>query len=156
MAQIKTLEELLNEVKRIGRDIRNVQRACGYDDCDDLSRLDIPMSDPDALFLWDELRGVMDKLADAQAAVEYLSSPVQEEGVLRKGKNGRYRLNGTELPCGMPIEILVDDDRHAQDIDGDYRSVPYWRSGRIEHDNGDYYFTGAKNMPLKGAKARIR
>ena len=49
-----------------------------------------------------------------------------------------------------------DANAETQDIDGDYRSVPYWCSGRIEHDNGDYCFTGAKNMPLKGAKARIR
>ena len=147
MAQIKTLEELLNEVKRIGRDIRNVQRACGYDDCDDLSRLDIPMSDPDALFLWDELRGVMEKLADAQAGIEYLNSPVKEEGVLRMGKNERYCLKGTELPCGSHVEILVEDD---------YHDVPYWCSGRLEHDGERYYFTGAKQMSLKGAKARIR
>ena len=156
MPKMKTLEELLSELKRLGRDIRNVQKACGYDDCSDLSCLEIPMRDPEGLFLWDELYGVMEKLADAQAGIEYLNSPVKEEGVLRKGRNGRYRLKDVELSCGMPIEILVDDDRHAQDIDGDYRSVPYWCSGRIEHDNGDYYFTGAKNMPLKGAKARIR
>ena len=152
---MRTLNELLSELKRLGRDIRNVQQACGYDDCDDLSRLDIPMSDPNALFLRDELRGVMEKLADAQAGIEYLNSPVKEEGVLRKGGNGRYRLNGRELPCGSVIEILADDDRHAQDIDGDYRNVPYWLSGRLEHDE-DYYFTGAKAMPLNGAKARIR
>ena len=40
---MKTLDELLKELKGIGREIRNVQRACGYDDCSDLSRLDIPM-----------------------------------------------------------------------------------------------------------------
>ena len=156
MKPMKTLNDLLDEIKRISRDIRNIQKACGYDDCDDLSRLDIPKGDPESLFLWDELRGVMDKLADAQAAVEYLSSPVQTEGVLRKAKNGRYRLKDVEFSCGMPIEILVDDDRHAQDIDGDYRNVPYWSSGRIEHNGEDYYFTGAKAMPLKGAKARVR
>ena len=145
---MKTLDELLKELKGIGREIRNVQRACGYDDCSDLSRLDIPMQDADGLFLWDELRGVMDKLADVRATVEYLSLPVQVEGVLRMGKNGRYCLKGTELPCGSPVEILVTDD--------DCRDVPYWRPGRIEHNGERYYFTGAKKMSLKGAKARIR
>ncbi|MBQ6206145.1 MAG: hypothetical protein IJK52_03590 [Oscillospiraceae bacterium] len=62
---MKTLDELLKELKGIGREIRNVQRVCGYDDCSDLSRLEIPMRDADGLFLWDELQGVMNKLADA-------------------------------------------------------------------------------------------
>ena len=144
---MKTLDELLKELKGIGREIRNVQRACGYDDCSDLSRLEIPMRDADGLFLWDELQGVMNKLADAQSAIEYLSLPVKVEGVLRMGKNDRYCLKGTELPCGSSLEILVKDDCH---------DVPYWRPGRIEHDGERYYFTGAKKMSLKGAKARIR
>ena len=144
---MKTLDELLKELKGIGREIRNVQRACGYDDCSDLSRLEIPMQDADGLFLWEELRGVMDKLADVRTAVEYLSLPVQIEGVLRMGKNDRYCLKGTELPCGSSLEILVKDD---------YHDVPYWCAGRIEHNGERYYFTGAKKMSLKGAKARIR
>ena len=145
---MKTLNELLKEAQRIGREIRNVQRACGYDDCSDLSCLEIPMQDAEGLFLWDELRYVMDKLADAQAALAYLNTPVQTEGVLRwDKKTGRYRFKGVELSCGMPIEMLVKDD---------YRDNPYWCAGRIEHDGNDYYFTGAKKMPLKGAKARIR
>ena len=144
---MKTLNELLNEVKRLGREIRNVQRACGYDNYSDLSGLDIPMQDAEGLFLWDEMRYVMDKLADAQSAIAYLSLPVQVEGVLRMGRNGRLCLKGTELPCGSPIEVLVTND--------DCRDNPYWCAGRIEHD-GDYYFTGARKMPLKGAKARIR
>ena len=147
MPKMKTLEELLNELKRINREILNVQRACGYDECSDLSCLDIPTRDANGLFLWTELCSVMNSLADAQAAVDYLSRPVQAEGALRMGKNDRYCLKGTELPCGSPIEILVKDD---------YHDVPYWCSGRLEHDGERYYFTGAKQMPLKGAKARIR
>ena len=145
---MKTLDELLKELKGIGRKIRNVQRACGYDDCSDLSRLEIPMQDADGLFLWEELRGVMDKLADARAAVEYLNTPVQTEGVLRwDKKTERYRFKGVELSCGSSLEILVKDD---------YHDVPYWCAGRIEHNGERYYFTGAKKMSLKGAKARIR
>ena len=104
MKPMKTLNDLLDEIKRISRDIRNIQKACGYDDCDDLSRLDIPKGDPESLFLWDELRGVMDKLADAQAAVEYLSSPVQTEGVLRKAKNGRYASKTWNFRAECPLK----------------------------------------------------
>ena len=147
MPKMKTLEELLSELKQLGRDIRNVQRACGYDECSDLSCLDIPMQDAEGLFLWDELYGVMDKLADAQAGIDYLSRPVQAEGVLRKGRNEHYYLNNVEFTCGSPVEILVEDD---------CRDVPYWRSGRLEHDGKRYYFTGAKQMSLQGARARIR
>ena len=147
MPKMKTLEELLSELKRLGRDIRNIQRACGYDDCSDLSCLEIPMRDAEGLFLWDELRYIMDKLADAQAALAYLNAPVQAEGVLRwDKKTERYCFKGVELSCGMPVEILVKDD---------YRDVPYWCAGRIEYDDG-YYFTGARKMRLRGAKARIR
>ena len=146
MPKMKTLEELLSELKRLGRDIRNIQRACGYDDCSDLSCLEIPMQDAEGLFLWNELQGIMNSLADAQAGVDYLSRPVQAEGVLRMGKNDRYCLKGTELPCGSRVEILVEDD---------YHDVPYWCLGRLEHDGG-YYFTGARKMRLQGAKARIR
>ena len=147
MPKMKTLEELLSELKRLGRDMRNIQRACGYDDCSDLSCLDIPMRDAEGLFLWDELCYIMDKLADAQAKIDYLSCPVRAEGVLRMGKNERYCLKGMELPCGSPVEILVEDD---------YHDVPYWCSGRLEHDDDSYYFTGARKMRLRGAKARIR
>ena len=147
MPKMKTLEELLSELKRLGRDIRNIQRACGYDDCSDLSCLDIPMQDAEGLFLWNELQGIMNSLADAQAKIDYLSRPVCAEGVLRMGKNERYCLKGTELPCGSPVEILVEDD---------YHDVPYWCSGRLEHDDDGYYFTGARKMRLQGAKARIR
>ena len=147
MPKMKTLEELLSELKRLGRDIRNIQRACGYDDCSDLSCLEIPLRDAEGLFLWNELQGIMNSLADAQTKIDYLSRPVRAEGVLRMGKNERYCLKGTELPCGSPVEILVEDD---------CRDVPYWRLGRLEHDGERYYFTGAKQMSLKGAKARIR
>lgn len=146
MPKMKTLEELLSELKRLGRDIRNIQRACGYDDCSDLSCLDIPTQDAEGLFLWDELQGIMDSLADAQAKIDYLSRPIRAEGVLRMGKNERYCLKGTELLCGSHVEILVEDNCH---------DVPYWCFGRLEHDNG-YYFTGARKMRLQGAKARIR
>ena len=145
--KIHTFPELLKELKKISRELEKVEETCGYGDYGDLSGLDFSPQDPDDLFLRDELYGVMRGFADARDIVERLSRPVREQGVLRKGRNGRYRLNDVEFTCGSPIEILVDDD---------YHDVPYWCSGRIEHDNGDYYFTGAKNMPLKGAKARIR
>lgn len=147
--KLKTLDELNKELTRLRTSIRNILWACDYDACDDLSALEIQMDDPDGLFLWDELRGIMRTLDDVQEKIAQINAPVWLSGTLHKNERGRYALPGQEFDftCGSRIEVLIDDDFHE---------VPYMASGRIEHNGVDYYFTGCKTMPLEGAYARIR
>lgn len=157
MEKLNTLEELRERLMPLAREIRAVQKACGYDSNNDVSALEPGRKDAEAVFLRDELRGALYRLDRAADAVEYLGGKVEADGVLTKAPSGKYALPGwPELSCGSPVEVLVEDEDHEAMIDGEYRRVPYWCAGRLEHNGKDYYFTGNREMPLDGARARIR
>ena len=145
---MNTLQDLRQELQKIARQIKDIQRAAHCEEYSDLSGLDINTQDGESLFLWDELRGIMDKLDRARGDIEYLSLPIAETGNLHRNNRDRYELpSGYEFTSGSVIEILLSDDLH---------DVPYWSAGAIEYNGHDYYFTGARDLPLNGAKARRR
>lgn len=145
---MNTLQDLRQELQKVARQIEDIQSAAHYDEYGDLSGLDVNTQDSESLFLWDELRGIMDRLDRARGDIEYLALPIAETGRLRRNSRDRYELpSGYEFTSGSGIEVLLSDDWH---------DVPYWSAGRIEHNGTDYYFTGARDLPLNGAKARRR
>lgn len=145
---METLQDLLQELQKVTRQIESIQSAAHYREYGDLSGLDVNTQDGESLFLWDELRGIMDKLDRVRGDIEYLALPIAETGRLRRNSRDRYELpSGYEFTSGNGIEVLLSDDWH---------DVPYWSSGAIEHNGNDYYFTGARDMPLDGATVRRR
>ena len=59
---MNTLQDLRQELQKVARQIEDIQSAAHYDEYGDLSGLDVNTQDGESLFLWDELRGIMDRL----------------------------------------------------------------------------------------------
>ena len=113
-----------------------------------MSGLDIDRTDSEQLLLWEELRRITDKLADVQEYVSYLTRPITEVSILRKGTAGKYRTaKGHFYDCRSSIEALVTDE---------YHEVPYWTRTIVEHNGEDYYLIGYKNLPMNGLRVRVR
>ena len=141
------LQMVLSEAVKLNRSILQFLKFSIYTDYDDLSGLDIDRTDSEQL-LWEELRRITDKLADVQEYVSYLTRPITEVSILRKGTAGKYRTaKGHFYDCRSSIEALVTDE---------YHEVPYWTRTVVEHNGEDYYLVGYKDLPMKGLRVRVR
>ena len=154
----KTVKEIMTELSDLNVTIQKILYHSNFEMYDDLSGLDYDNTNADELFLLDELRDILGKLADVSHTIKYLERPIKVEGALHKNANGRYEVNGIELSSGYGLEYLSLDDRHMRYNDNDdYVSTTYWGYGRIEHDGTDYYIVGAdKDTKLEGLRVRIR
>ena len=142
------LAKVLEETSKLAPNIRQLLRLSTYHKCDDLSGLEMDLTDPEQLLIRDELRVVMDKLADVEDLITYLNSPIQEVSRLHRNSQGRYETaSGRYYCCGSRIEALVTDEYH----DG-----PYWTRTSVEHDGEDYYLVGNKDISLNGLTVRLR
>ena len=142
------LQMVLSEAVKLNRSILQFLKFSIYTDYDDLSGLDIDRTDSEQLLLWEELRRITDKLADVQEYVSYLTRPITEVSILRKGTAGKYRTaKGHFYDCRSSIEALVTDE---------YHEVPYWTRTVVEHNGEDYYLVGYKDLPMKGLRVRVR
>ena len=108
------LQEAFAEAVKLNRQITQFLKFSTYTNYDDLSGLDgIDRTDGEQLLLWEELRLITDKLADAQERIAYLTRPIVETCRLRKGTSGKYRTaQGVFYNCGSSIEALVTDEYH--------------------------------------------
>lgn len=154
----KTISTFMDRLYEINKSIQKILDDSSFEEYGDLLGLDVDYTDPQELFLADELMSIFNKLSDVSHNLKYLKKPIVAEGVLRKNINGRYEFNGIELSSGYPLEYLATDDRHMRYNDNDdYVMTPYWSYGRIEHDGNDYYIVGAdKDTKLEGLRVRIR
>ena len=154
----KTIKDIMTELSDLNVTIQKILYHSNFEMYDDLSDVDYDNTNADELFLLDELRDILDKLADVSHTIKYLERPIKVEGALHKNANGRYEVNGIELSSGYGLEYLSLDDRHMRYNDNDdYVSTTYWGYGRIEHDGTDYYIVGAdKDTKLEGLRVRIR
>lgn len=142
------INSIMRQVSELQPGISRLLRNSTYNQYDDLSGLEIDYEDSEQLLLLDELRGIMEKLADVDYIIRYLSQPVMETGRLRKNASGRYETErGHYYCCGSPVEALVQDDRYE---------APYWVKTSIEHDGRDYYLVGHRHVSLDGLMVRIR
>ena len=145
MAHISSIMEQALELQP---DISRLLRNAIYHQYDDLSGLEINYEDCEQLFLLDDLRGMMEKLAGVEDAIRYLSQPVLEVDRLWKNASGRYETgSGRYYCCGDPIEALVSDGRY---------NTPYWVRTSVEHDGTDYYLVGHRDVRMAGLTVRIR
>ena len=108
------LQEVFAEAVKLNRQIAQFLKFSTYTDYDDLSGLDgIDRTDGEQLLLWEELRLITDKLADAQERIAYLIRPIVETSRLRKNPSGKYQTaQGIFYNCGSSIEALVTEEYH--------------------------------------------
>ena len=142
------LQMALSEAVKLNRSISQFLKFSTYTDYDDLSGLDIDFTDGEQLLLWEEIRRITDRLADVQECISYLTRPITEVSILRKGTAGKYRTaKGHYYDCHSNIEALVTDE---------YHDVPYWTRTVVEHNGEDYYLIGYKGLSMNGLTVRIR
>ena len=144
----KNIYEIFTEVKLLNPKVARVLSLSDFYYYDDLSGVEIDSTDPDQLFLLDELQRIFSDLDSVSQRLTYLSQPIKTEGKLLKQSNGRYAVNGVELTSGCSVEYLSD---HA----GYEPHQTRWKSSRIEHNGSDYYIVGG-SFSLNGITVRIR
>ena len=143
-----TINSILNQAMNLRQDIDRLLRASSYYQFDDLSGLEIDYEDSEQLFLLDELRGVMERLADVEDTLRYIAQPVLETARLRKNASGRYETpGGRYFCCGNLIEALVSDSRH---------DTAYWTLTSVEYNGEDYCLAGHRDVPMSGLTIRIK
>ena len=154
-----SLNEIFSMVSNLNYSIGDVLKKSGYEDCNDLSLLQYDCTDPDQLFLLDQLSMILERLEYVHDRIHYIDRPVEYSGSLTKNSSGRYELpNGTYFTCGSSIECLIDDSyhEHLNKVNDEYENVPYWYKTSVEHDGNDYYLVGRKDIPLQGLTVRVR
>lgn len=142
------LNTVLTKTMELNWNIRSLLRLSTFKNYDDLSGLTVNYEDGEQLFILDELRTVMDKLANVENIIDHLSRPIVETSRLFKNESGRYETrSGHCFTSGCSIEALVSDD---------YHEVPYWIRTRVEHNGEDYYLVGHRDVPMGGLTVRMR
>ena len=141
MADLKMVQE---ETTKLNQSIRRLLKLSTYEKYDDLSGLDMDLTDPEQIFARDELRWIMEKLDDVEERISYLSRPILEVSKLHRSSAGKYETDsGHFYCCRSVIEALVTDEYH----DG-----PYWTRACVEHD----YLVGNKGVSMNGLTVRVR
>lgn len=148
-----TLKTIFKKLIDIDRQVQVLIRDIGMDDDYGLGDAITPnRADPDEMFLFNELRDLMEPLYRLHRELLYLLMPCSDTQVLRKYPNGRYGYDirpfedERTFSCGASIEALIYDE------DG----YPCWVSSRIEHNGTDYYLYGYNDIPLNGLTIRER
>ena len=144
---MKTINDLKAKLDKLNQELKYIIRDSEYSDYDDLSGLECDTSDPEQVFLREELKSIMYELDNASSNISYLNQPIAHEGELYKLDNGRYACDGCELSSGYGLEVLVYDETEER-----YS----WVATRIEHNGEDYYLVRLSDTPLAGTRARIR
>ena len=145
---MKDPKQVLAETKGLYSKIDSILKSSTYDDCDDLSGLEINYRDGEQLFLLEELQAIMRSLGEVSGRLTYLALPVREVSRLHRNESGRYETeSGHYYTSGSPIEALVEDG---------YRDVPYWVWTTLEHNGEDYFLVGYGSVELDGLTVRVR
>lgn len=140
------LEELTQKLQTMNQSIKHLLREVDYRYEEYLESVQIDESNPDEVQIMTEYLNVLKHLENVTWALDYLEQPIAHEGTLHMNQNERYEVDGVELTCGSPLEVLVHDEGSE---------YPEWVASRIEADHG-YYFVARRNLPLEGKRARIR
>ena len=100
------LQAALAEAVKLNQHITQFLKFSTYPEYNDLSGLDIDFHDGEQILIWDELRRIMDKLADVQEYISYLTRPITEVSRLRKGTAGKYQTTYPR-PCCISGRLAV-------------------------------------------------
>lgn len=150
------LRDIFIRADRSTRKLRELMKECGYDrNYEELENVEYDPQDPDAAQTCTELTRFFRLIDQAAEILEYLKMPVKYVGQLWKNKNDRYELQGKELTCGSPVEILIENESADPDQEHHYTE---WFCTRIEYNQQEqrYYAVGRPGMCLEGVIARKR
>ena len=100
------LQMVLSAAVKLNQHITQFLKFSTYPEYNDLSGLDIDFHDGEQILIWDELRRIMDKLADVQEYISYLTRPITEVSRLRKGTAGKYQTTYPR-PCCISGRLAV-------------------------------------------------
>ena len=104
------INTVLEQVAELKIKMDDILKTSTYDEHADLRGLRVDHKESDQLFLLNELRSIMRKLAVAGSSIEYLFRPVKETGFLHRGEAGEYVTGqGYSYRTGSLIEVLLRD-----------------------------------------------
>lgn len=144
---MENLYELLKAVTKINKEISKVLNESQYSEYSDLGGIITDNSNPDQLFLKDELQNIAARMQNVSQSIEYLNRPVTDVYTLRKNARGRYECELYELTSGSTLEALIFDE---------WNECFKWVYSKIEHNGEDYYLYGHKKTLLEGLQVRFR
>ena len=145
---MKDIHQACAKLNILSQKIENYLRLSNYYNYNDLSDFAVDHKDAEQFLLKEELQIIMDKLAEAQDRIKYLSSPVKEISRLHRNGSGRYETEqGHYYCCGSRIEALVPDSDTG---------VSRWVRTSVEHNREDYFLVGYDDVPLDGLTVRVR
>ena len=144
---MENLNELLKAATRISETVERVLNESEFSEYGDLSGFDVDCSNPDQLFLKDELQNIAARLQSVSKSIKYLNKPATDVYTLRRNASGRYECELFELTSGSTLEALVFDT---------WGECFKWVCSRIEHNGEDYYLYGHDATSLEGLQVRFR
>lgn len=105
---LETLESKLIALNRTAEEIR---KECGYTDLSSsMENVELDGKNPDACFLYHELKDILHVLSFVSYKLDYLQKPIAHEGILQYDKKKGYELNGIKLRYESRIEVLATDE----------------------------------------------
>lgn len=155
MADLKTLSD---EIAKLKRQIETVLYISGYQNCDELTRLDDykKINTADQRQQLEEYRNILYKLDEVQCDLSYYERPVREVSRIYENESGRYETeHGHCYTSGCGIEFLRTDEVYNYDND-EWENAPIWTTSRVESRDGQYYIVGYPDVELSGLTVRVR
>ncbi len=140
--------EVMFELVKVSNCIKHLLNVTQFDENCEENIKSIDRTNPQDLFIENQLNSFMQKLEDIRIDIEYMKFPVKYESKLRKNEYHRYETcKGDDYTSGSLIEFLNEDPNY------DY---PFWEISTVEYKGNDYYIVGAKDVTMAGLKVRIR
>ena len=155
MADLKTLSE---EMEKLKRQIKTVLTIASYPEYDDLSALSDynEIRTADARQQLEEYRNILDKLDRIHSTLSYYDRPIREVSRIYRNETGRYETDrGYYFTSGSSIEFLRVEQVYNEETDA-WEDAEIWTSSRVEHNGNDYYLVGFPDVELSGLKVRVR
>lgn len=155
MADLKTLSE---EMEKLKRQIKTVLTIASYPEYDDLSALSDynEIRTADARQQLEEYRNILDKLDRIHSALSYYDRPIREVSRIYRNETGRYETDkGYYYTSGSTVEFLRVEQVYNEETDA-WEDAEIWTSSRVEHNGNDYYLVGFPDVELSGLKVRVR
>lgn len=105
---LETLKTKIIDLDLIAEEIR---KECGYStSSDSMEHVTLDRNDPDACFLYHELKDILNVSDFIHYKLNYLQAPIISEGILLYNKESGYELNGIRLNYDDRIEVLATDE----------------------------------------------
>ncbi|MFV0518853.1 MAG: DUF5348 domain-containing protein [Lachnospirales bacterium] len=141
--------EVVKKLKSIRYDIGKIVDDVGYVYSNEFENLDVDKTNPNDVFLEDEIGNILEMFLQIESKIKYIDLPIKYESVLHRNSYGRYETEyGDDFTCGSTIEYLSIDEK--------YEEYPSWKKSVIEYINENYYIAREPKLSLNGLLVRVR